>query len=101
MVQWLGILALTAKGPGLIPGQVTKILRAARGMAKKKKKERERENANRLQKTEKMSKLDRQSESKIEKSRTMIPKAKKILDKYCRQVLLPTATGFNVLTEVV
>ena len=76
-------------------------LSSIKQITNKKKKERERENANRLQKTEKMSKLDRQSESKIEKSRTMIPKAKKILDKYCRQVLLPTATGFNVLTEVV
>ena len=41
VVQWLGLHALTAKGPGSIPGQGTKIPRAVRcGQKKEKKKKR-------------------------------------------------------------
>ena len=36
MVQWLGLHAVTAKGPGLIPGQGIKILQSKK---KKKKKQ--------------------------------------------------------------
>ena len=35
VVQWLGICASTAGGPGLIPGQGTKILQAAQCGPKK------------------------------------------------------------------
>ena len=38
MVQWLGLRALTAQGPGLIPGQRTKIPHPTRCAAKRKKK---------------------------------------------------------------
>ena len=38
MVQWLGLHAFTAEGPGSIPGQGTKIPQAvSRGQKKKKK----------------------------------------------------------------
>ena len=37
-VQWLGLCALTAEGPGSIPGQGTKIPQASRCSKKKKKK---------------------------------------------------------------
>ena len=36
MVQWLGSCALAAEGPGLIPGQGTKIPQAAQRSQKKK-----------------------------------------------------------------
>ena len=36
MVQWLGLLAFTAKGPGSIPGQGTKIPQATRPKKKEK-----------------------------------------------------------------
>ena len=35
-VQWLGLSAFTAEGPGSIPGQGTSILQAARHSQKKK-----------------------------------------------------------------
>ena len=38
VIQWLGLCAFTAEGTGLIPGQVTKILRSANHVARKKKK---------------------------------------------------------------
>ena len=38
MVQWLGLHASTAGGPGSIPGRGTKITRKPRGVATKKKK---------------------------------------------------------------
>ena len=36
-VQWLRLHTSNARGTGLIPGQVTKILQATHGVAKKKK----------------------------------------------------------------
>lgn len=36
MVQWLGLHAVTAKGPGLIPGQGIKILQSVRHSQKKR-----------------------------------------------------------------
>ena len=36
MVQWLGLWAFTAKGPGSIPGQGTKILQVSQCGQKKK-----------------------------------------------------------------
>ena len=41
VVQWLGLSALTAGGPGSIPGPGTKIPQAMRCGKKKKKKKRE------------------------------------------------------------
>ena len=38
-VQWFGLRALTAKGPGLIPGQVTKIPQATQRGQKSKAKQ--------------------------------------------------------------
>ena len=37
VVQWLGLHALTAEGPGSIPGRGTKILQAAHSNQKKKR----------------------------------------------------------------
>ena len=36
MVQWLGLHAVTAKGPGLIPGQGIKILQSVQHSQEKK-----------------------------------------------------------------
>ena len=36
MVQWLGLRAFTAKGPGSVPGRGTKILQAVQHHRKKK-----------------------------------------------------------------
>ena len=43
VVQWLGLLAFSAKGVGSISGQGTKILPACSAAKRKKKRERERE----------------------------------------------------------
>ena len=49
MVQWLELSAFTAKGPGSIPGQGTKIPQALHGGQKKKKKKKKRRVAKQLQ----------------------------------------------------
>ena len=45
MVQWLGLCTLTAKAPGSIPGQGTKIPQAALGGGGKKKNKKKRAKA--------------------------------------------------------
>ena len=48
VVQWLGLHTFTAKGPGLIPGQETKIHKS-HSTAKKKKKKRKKSGVNKLE----------------------------------------------------
>ena len=44
MVQWLGLQAFTAKGPGSIPGWGTKVTQAVRHGRKKKKEKKKKPN---------------------------------------------------------